>query len=329
MEKEPTPLEHHGREHLSGGLGLLIEMLAIIFGGYAFALGAAVFFWLAAKGYSKKYIGHWKPVPRWTAYIVSFLVIAVLMCLVPFLKNRSDRPKMAKEEQNGSVPQLAQTPQSPQTVPARPAKPMPKLRSKITQPQQDNSVHVDNGSKLDLQSNGNCSPNIVGGSNTVTCTPVLQKTGLELSVSLVDPNAPAIVLDNQTDNLIEGIQWELVMFRTTDQAFFSYVVQQIGYVKPHSKSPRFLMNLNALGQAGGGQIANGESFIGTLSVDCPTCLGTTLIVSFDWGNSGWFYKVPGGNGRLVLPKGLAKSEVSQFIESVNTVIQPVARSPII
>jgi hypothetical protein len=35
--------------------------------------------------------------------------------------------------------------------------------------QQDNSVHVDNGSKIDQQSNGGCSPNIVGGANTVNC----------------------------------------------------------------------------------------------------------------------------------------------------------------
>lgn len=38
-------------------------------------------------------------------------------------------------------------------------------------PSQDNSVHVDNGSKIEQQSSGDCSPNFVGGNNSVNCNP--------------------------------------------------------------------------------------------------------------------------------------------------------------
>ena len=160
-------------------------------------------------------------------------------------------------------------------------------------------------------------------------TPV-QTNGLELAVSLVGSTDPTIVVDNQTDNLADGITWELVMFRTTDQAFFSYATQNIGYVKPHSKSARYAMQLNTLAQApgGGGQIANGQSFIGTLVVDCPTCIGTTLIVSFVWGSSGWFYEVPGRNGQLLMPKDLSKDMISKFIEAMNTAVKAEDRTPI-
>lgn len=159
----------------------------------------------------------------------------------------------------------------------------------------------------------------------------VQKGGLELSVSIVGSTDPAIVVDNQTDNLAEGITWELVMFRTTDQAFFSYATQNIGYVKPHSKSAHYAMQLNTLAHApgGGGQIVNGESFIGTLAVDCPTCRGTTLVVSFVWGSSGWFHQVPSGNGRLLLPKDMSKNGISQFIESIDAVVKPEERTPIL
>jgi hypothetical protein len=218
--------------------------------------------------------------------------------------------------------------QSPEGAPTA----TPNLRTKTPKKrQQDNSVHIGKYASLPQNSTGNCSPNIVGGSNTVNCSPPAQKSGLELTVSLVGATAPAIVVDNQTDNLAEGLVWELVMFRTTDQMFFSYATQNIGYVKPHSKSARELMQLNTLVQApgGGGQIANGESFVGTLSIDCPSCRGTTLIVSFVWGTSGWFYKVPDGDGRLILPKDMSKGTVSQFIESVNTAITPATRIPII
>jgi hypothetical protein len=38
-------------------------------------------------------------------------------------------------------------------------------------PTQDNSVHLDNGSKIEQNSKGDCSPNIVGGSNNINCVP--------------------------------------------------------------------------------------------------------------------------------------------------------------
>jgi len=38
-------------------------------------------------------------------------------------------------------------------------------------PFQDNSVHIGEGAKVDQNSNGLCSPNIVGGSSTVNCGP--------------------------------------------------------------------------------------------------------------------------------------------------------------
>ncbi len=50
--------------------------------------------------------------------------------------------------------------------------------SKPPMPQQDNSVHVDNGSKIDQQSTGLCSPNIVGGSNTINCPPAPKDNGI-------------------------------------------------------------------------------------------------------------------------------------------------------
>lgn len=156
------------------------------------------------------------------------------------------------------------------------------------------------------------------------------KSGVELAVSLVGPADPAVVVENQSDDLVEGVKWELVMFRTTDQALFSYPAQDIGYIKPHSRSAAYSMRPNALPHApGGNQITDGESFIGTLAIDCPLCRGTTLIVSFVWGSSGWFYEVPDGNGRLLLPKGTSKETVSQFIENITAAVKPQNRTPIL
>jgi hypothetical protein len=153
---------------------------------------------------------------------------------------------------------------------------------------------------------------------------------LELVVSIVGPTSPAIVVDNQADKVAEGVTWELVMFRTSDQAFFSYATQSIGYVKAHSKSARYAMDLNTLPHAQGvGQVANGDKFIGSLSIDCPSCRGTTLIVSFVWGISGWFCEMPNGRGHLLLPKDMSKESVSRFIALVDSSVKSNGRIPVL
>jgi len=48
---------------------------------------------------------------------------------------------------------------------------LPKQESKAATPQQDNSVHIGAGATVDQQSSGPCSPNIIGGSNTINCGP--------------------------------------------------------------------------------------------------------------------------------------------------------------
>jgi hypothetical protein len=56
------------------------------------------------------------------------------------------------------------------------------VKAKTPPAAQDNSVHVEGGGKIDQQSNGDCSPNMIGGSNTVNCGPppiVLQVVSLD------------------------------------------------------------------------------------------------------------------------------------------------------
>jgi len=159
-----------------------------------------------------------------------------------------------------------------------------------------------------------------------------QTSGLKLKVSIVQPTEPAIVVDNQTDVVVEGITWELVLFRVTDQAVFSYTTRNIGYIKAHSQSAKYVMEVNTLPQApgGGGRIGTGESFIGTLAVDCPTCEGTTLIVGFVWGESGWFYEDRAGGGRLFTPRApWTKDSISQYLKGVSVTVRPDDKIPIL
>ena len=156
------------------------------------------------------------------------------------------------------------------------------------------------------------------------------KISLALSVGIMGPSDPEIIVENPSDSLADRILWELVMFRVSDQAFFSFTTQDIGYLKPHSKSPGYSMHLETLPRApGGDQLRDGDEFIGTLSVDCPTCKGTTLIVSFVWHKSGWFYEVPNGNGGLLLPKGMSKEAITEYVGWLQSIVPAQDRRPIL
>jgi hypothetical protein len=103
------------------------------------------------------------------------------------------------------------------------------------------------------------------------------------------------------------------MFRLGDRVMFSFTDQNMGYVKGHSHSPPYFMQLPQLPRVPGGRpMAVGDEFIGTLAVDCPLCEGATLVVYFLWGSSGWFYKVPSEHGRLLYPADPSVSNIINF-----------------
>lgn len=97
------------------------------------------------------------------AMVVITVGLVVWAALVPFQKP-ADAAKKADVStlQKEIVP--AEKPAAPPKGVVASHKPPGQL------PSQDNSVHVESGSKVEQQSNAPCSPNIIGGSNTVTCT---------------------------------------------------------------------------------------------------------------------------------------------------------------
>ena len=61
--------------------------------------------------------------------------------------------------------------------------------------------------------------------------PIPTPSEAALSAEIVNPADPAIVIENTSDIVAEGIHWELVMFRTTDRAFCSYATQTISWLR--------------------------------------------------------------------------------------------------
>jgi hypothetical protein len=129
------------------------------------------------------------------------------------------------------VSQLWGSLQSAQSTPAKdkegtslPAQPQVKGKGHEKDSSQGNSVHVEHGSKIEQQSSGDCSPNIVGGGNAVNCgpPPLKLKAALETVTSdkegfietliTITPNravsAPtgvALEFDNPTATIIYSV----------------------------------------------------------------------------------------------------------------------------
>jgi hypothetical protein len=156
---------------------------------------------------------------------------------------------------------------------------------------------------------------------------------ITVAAKLYDPKSLSIEVENLSEHVAQGVTWELVLFRASDQAIFSFATQSIGYVKPHSKSAFYSMNLENIPKAptpmsGDGQMRIGDVFIGSLALDCPDCKGTSYIVHLVWGDGGWIYKIIGANGGLAFPKDSSKSGISQFTGWLEAAATPADRIPI-
>lgn len=108
---------------------------------------------------------------------------------------------------------------------------------------------------------------------------------IPLSLSVVDPALPGLVIQNDTDVTADGLIWQLVTYRESDLAAFSFAVQAIGYVKPHSRTAVYSMSLANMVKAsnGGRELNPGDVLDGSLTLDCPTCTGETYVIHLEWG----------------------------------------------
>jgi hypothetical protein len=141
----------------------------------------------------------------------------------------------------------------------------------------------------------------------------------KLVAKIINPQDLAINVKNDSTAVAQNVKWELVTYRLSDGAFFSYATQDMGYIKPHTTSANYSMNLTTLAKApnGGAELAKGDKIIGSISIDCPECTGETIIVHITYGIDGWFCEVPSGDGRLLAPKnGMPFSNYVAILDSV-------------
>jgi hypothetical protein len=160
---------------------------------------------------------------------------------------------------------------------------------------------------------------------------VIPASPIVLTAQIVTLASPAIVVNNLSDRVANGVTWELILFRVSDLAFLSYVTTDIGYIKAGSRSANEFMDLEnkqKLTDGGSPQIKAGEEFIGSIAIDCPECKGATYIVHFVWGVSGWMYEVKDAGARIIAPRDMTKAGRQQFVTSLEQSVPQGERVPI-
>ncbi len=168
MDDSADSHKQAGWEHFCTVLVLIAEYLAVRHSIVWLAWGAAIFLCFAIVNYARYYLGL-----RNFKIVVPVAILIILSCT--YFLTRERKSPVTLQAQSVPVsqsPTPVQTQQQPQSGPTPPVvKKLATKRKAATPPPQDNSVHVDHGSKIEQQSSGDCSPNIVGGANTVNCPP--------------------------------------------------------------------------------------------------------------------------------------------------------------
>jgi len=147
--------------------------------------------------------------------------------------------------------------------------------------------------------------------------PLPSESPIQISAAFSDPQSPVIVVSNLSDSVAEGVGWNMVAIRRSDLSYFGFAGQSVGYVKPHTDSARYSLELDRIAKASdpvGGQIHDGDELIGSVSVDCPHCEARTYIVHLVWKRSGWFFEYSKAGGKHVVPKDMSSAGRARYVE---------------
>jgi len=127
-------------------------------------------FWLAfVIGVIAAPLATWLIIPSWKHCLAALVSTAVvfgggLLWLDSWLLAK----KAVQDAANLPPKSIYRTPPAP-SIPITKTRLLPTPNP--AKPQQDNSVHLEGGSKIEQQSSGPCSPNIIGGANSFNCGP--------------------------------------------------------------------------------------------------------------------------------------------------------------
>ena len=141
----------------------------------------------------------------------------------------------------------------------------------------------------------------------------------EISLRLVTPESPSVVLVNDSQINAKEIKWGVVLWKCSNPTEFNPLripVQMFDWIKPGKLGgPEDIFSQVS------SQIKTGDLLCGSAFVDCPECTrGKTYLVSIKYGSGGWFSEWSGQNGGSpVLPKSTTPEGIQKFAGAIDSV----------
>jgi hypothetical protein len=138
-----------------------------------------------------------------------------------------------------------------------------------------------------------------------------------LTAEFINPQAPSIIIYNPSGDVVEHVNWAMVVFRTLDLSFYSFTTQTIDYIKTNSQSANYFMDLATMPKniegGDGHPLTDGEELTGSVSIDCPRCSINTYVIHLVWKRSGWYFESE-SKGAYLLPRDMSTSGRKAYIE---------------
>jgi hypothetical protein len=167
----------------------------------------------------------------------------------------------------------------------------------------------------------------------------------DITIRLIYPDYPSIVLVNNSDKLAREIKWSVAVWNLDDPRTYvnphpepyahdplPFPVSMFDFLRPHSESgPQQVFGSQHVRP----YVKEGQNVFGSISVICPDCTkGHTYVVYWTVGRTGWYAEIAGlgdkkfTEGELVIPHHFTKELIQAYVQEALAETPPSARIPI-
>jgi hypothetical protein len=152
----------------------------------------------------------------------------------------------------------------------------------------------------------------------------------DVSLKLVYPEAPALVLINNSETIARDIKWTVILLNMDlpdRNDPLPIPTTTFDWLRPRSHSaPQNLFSAPPVAQL----LQPGNRLFGSASVICAGCSrGRTYIVYIVWDQGGWFAEIEDEkSGEALIPKNFLKHTRMEYFDRVLAAVQILSRTPI-
>jgi hypothetical protein len=152
----------------------------------------------------------------------------------------------------------------------------------------------------------------------------------DVSLRFVYPEAPALVLENNSDVIAKDIKWIVALFNMDlpdRNDPLPIPISTFDWIAPHSRGgPQDMFGTAFVAPL----LKPGNRLFGSASVTCPTCSrGHTYFVYIEWGKGGWFSEVEAEkSGSVLTPPNFLKESRMVYFDRGLSAVPTSARVPI-